>query len=393
MYQKLNIYKVLSQFKNIKLRVQQTLIFESNSKVPTICNNDCDGLIVFEFCITYIETITDWLFDNLKGVEIKTPNQKLTATSLDQVLNTVHECQKTLKKDPEAFRGQGFCIIKKTYFPSEVLHIFWSSKTGYTLIQTTKDPSSLMPISLRSSCEQLKFIINSYFKPEGLRLSSIDVVFIVHNKVKYFSEIISYELSECESLKRFHNHPQSKCISPRKLVVEKTKTNVNSLISTPLPSPKAYLNLFETNKIDQKIQEIIKNNDSVKYINYKTWKECVDRGGPLLPNEELFAKLIAKEHKKAEMYDSVKEMRKLAMKMTITMDNNRSKRHLQEAVKAGIINNWLIKSTKLSIPKPEKKNKFTKERVEQRYATQINVAAAQLDSMRQNLRRSNTKFA
>lgn len=393
MLRKLNVYKVLSQFKGIKLRVQQALIFESNSKVPTLCNNDYDGLIVLEPCITYIETITDWLCDDMKGVEIKTPTQKLTATSLDQVLSTIHECQKTIKKDPEAFRGQGFCIVKKSYFPSEILHIFWSSKTSYTLIQTTKDPSSLISISLRSNCEQLKFIINSYLKPEGLRLSSIDVVFIVHNKAKYFSEILSYELSECESLKRFHKTPQSKCISPRKLVVENTKTNVNSLISTPLPSPKAYFNLIENSKIDQKIQEITKNNDSVKYINYKTWKGCVDRGGPLLPNEELFAKLIAKEHKKVEMYDSIKEVRKLAMKMTITMDNNRSKRHLQEAVKAGIINNWLLKSTKLSIPKPEKKNKPNKERVEQRYRTQINTAAAQLDSMRKNIHRSSTKFA
>ena len=171
-------------------------------------------------------------------------------------------------------------------------------------------------------------------KKKSLRLTHLEITFVVYNKIKYFSRINNWKFSECESLKRFYN------LSPRANILSMPKISISprTVLNSPIPTPPI---LTKTPKIKEnkqdivydKINKMMNKNSSVKHINYKIWKKKLERGNTLSPTEELFARILAKNNEEIKKYDSIQEVKNLVMKMAINMDPNKSKRRLQEAIK------------------------------------------------------------
>jgi hypothetical protein len=152
----------------------------------------------------------------------------------------------------------------------------------------------------------------------------------------------------------------------------------NVSIRSPLP----------TDLVDEKISQIMKDDESVKYISYRGWAKKVDSGQRLLPNELAFARKLASFGKKELRTDNAKELKNLSTKMVINLDENRSKRQLQEAIKQGYLNEILFKSVKFSpVTKPVKKKKVKKNvEVQKKIDEEINRAVEQFDRLRQRVK-------
>ena len=357
MLDELSIYKILSKFKNIHFLTQELLIFGLGFPSSTYIRNDEYGNLIFTPCNDVETVLFSWISHEDDIIEIQTKSSVSLAKYQFEALNQITDD----------------CIVRKRSLNAlSRITITWSSENEYTILNVPNKSSNIIPVAIRSDVELLRQIINKYVKRKCLRLKYIEIDFILQNKKRLLHSVKKWKFSENESLRRFHQISLSKCVSPASRQILSPRTAVGSHVPTPIPnnigSPKANpRQKHHIGQIERKIADFVKKSPSAKYINFSIWKKKVDNGSALLPNEQLFGKILAKQYKSAKEFDSVKEVKNLAIKMSINLDSNKGKRHLQEALRQEILFHWPfnqgsseeVKTTKIEAKKKrmdEKKN-------------------------------------
>lgn len=366
MHEDFTIYKILSKFRDSKIRVQESIILGYGFCTPTLMKNDSEGTLSFSKIIDIEDFLSLWLDFETNELEI------ITSTSVHQtklILEALHLIEEK-------------CIIRKVLEGAQFkLKAAWSVKSGYSIIQTGKLSGNIITVSIRSDLELIRQVIDNYMKSKNLRVKYIETVFLIINNQRMLLGVENWKFSECESLKRFHNVTKLKFLSPGPKIVLSPKDLKVPRVYSPVFKNSSKEKIIKTDQINDRIKEIMKKNSSVKHINYKYWKRLVESGSALLPNEELFAKILSKHKEDLKQKDYANEVKKLAMKMTINLDSNRNKRHIQEVIKHGIINSWLIKPD-LMLPKLEKKKVNKKKINEGIFNEKFNLAIEKLDEMK-----------
>lgn len=357
MYHELFVYKILSKLRILKLRIEEVLIFGLGFPMPTLIKNNKEGTIE----AVQIPDIEPLLFSWLKT------EKNLIETRTKSVINhskSQSEIQSQITPD---------CILHKIPIQNfNKITVAWSIKNEYSILQSHLKPSEILPISMRSDVELIRHIIDKFMKKKFLRLKYLEIDFVVHNQQRTFFSVSKWNFSECESLKRFYriSEPKSassvsKHTSPIPKICLPPRTGINS----PIPRNSVRKDK-KIDIVDQKISELVKNSRSAKYINFASWKRKLDSGVLLLPNEELFGKILSKQHKEVNKYNSVKEMRNLSLKLAINLDDNKNKRHLQEAVKKNILLTWGLQG--LTVPTPDPPKKKPKKNLQMEKAKEFN---------------------
>lgn len=372
--QKINVYSVLCRVKNLKLRVQETMVYKIGNKHPWLLSNTSDGYLSVVECNNPENVLVQW--QSSSNLEILTDASTVVTKNI---------------KDTLAFLSPN-CAITKYNKNFNTVKLFWKSKDGTKILNENPSSTVFVPVSIKFDIENLRIAIDKVINPKGIKLGSFRVVFKVSNSQGLFISINDCQLETCESIKRF------KALSNAKIGHFKVKSPqfVNEIKTTacsPLPllsrNSSTNLSLAPNSPVDRQISEIMKDDESVKYISYKGWSKKVKSGEQLLPNEEKFAQKLVSFGKK-DSWDSAREVQKLAAKLAINLDENKSKRHLQEAVKEGLLRN-IVQSVKFSIPeseiqkkKPKKKNSILKVNVND----QIDKAVEQFDKLQNRIKRS-----
>lgn len=372
--QKINIYSVLCRVKNLKLQVQETLIYKVANKHPFLLSNSSDGYLSVTECIGPEHLLVQW--QNSSNLEILTESSSVVTKNIKETLALLN---------PN-------CTITKFSKNFNTIKLLWKSKNGSKILNENPSSNIFVPVSIKFDIEHLRMTVDKLINPKGLRLGSFRVIFKVSNSSRLFIGIHDCQFEICESIKSFKGLTSAK-IGYYKAKKPELVKEIKTTACSPLPllsrNSSKNLSLAPNSPVDKQISEIMKDDESVKYISYKDWAKKVNSGEQLLPNEEKFAQKLVNYGKK-DSWDSAREVQKLSAKLAVNLDENRSKRHLQEVVKEGLLRN-IIQNVKFSIPeneiqkkKPKKKNSILRVNAND----QIDKAVEQFDKLQNRIKRN-----
>lgn len=338
--QKICIYTILSRVKGLRLQVQDSLIYKACNKHPYLMTTTPDGYLSVTEFLDPETLISQWL--ETSYLEILTESSSIKTKNIKEALTCI---------SPN-------CILTKFNSHFNTINLLWRTKQSSKIIFEKPNDNTIFPIGVKSDIENLRMLIDRIVNQKGLRLGSFRVSYKVNNFQRLFSGIQDCRFVVCESLKRFKGLSNAK-IGHFRVKKPEMRKEIKTTACSPLPlltrNNSSNRSLAPSSTIDQQISEIMKDDESVKYISYKDWAKKVSSGEHLLPNEEKFAQKLVNYGKK-DTSDSAREIQKLVTKMTINLDENRSKRHLQEVLKEGLLKN-IIQTVKFPIQEHESSNK------------------------------------
>lgn len=364
------LYKVLCGIKNIKMTCQDSLILVANSKTCFYLRSSPEGYLLLTEIKDFNQLVKTWLSES--PLQVHSDSSSTISTSLKEILSF----------SPET------CIITKHNPEQHSLAITWLKSSGFS----SQEPVTALAfnsLSLESDLQSLRQTIDNSLIPEGLKLRGFRALFKLNQFQHLFCGITFYKYLTGKSLVRLKRSSNLvlNILSPTSSYIA-AKTTACSPVHLVSPSSSSLKTPAATDLIDARISEIMKDDEAVKYINYKGWAQKAGSGQRLLPNEQAFAKKLASFGKRKVKTDNAKELKNLSTKMIINLDENRSKRQLQEAIKQSYLNDILFKSVKFSIPPKPKKPKDPKPSLKVNVEDQVNKAVALFDKMQKSAKKS-----
>jgi hypothetical protein len=114
-------------------------------------------------------------------------------------------------------------------------------------------------------------------------------------------------------------------------------------------------NLTVKKKIDQAIEDLSKQHESIRNITYKSWIDKVTNGEKLYPNEDLFAKNIVKKanYKAKSAAKCLKDLKLLSIQLRISLSEKKFKAQLDEGVRRNLENVLSKRRSTFIIKKPQ----------------------------------------
>ena len=363
------LYKVVCGIKNVKMTCQDALILVANSKTCYYLRSSPEGYLLVTEVKDFHQLLKNWLTES--PLQVYSNSSSAVFTSLKEVLSYSNET----------------CIVSKHDPQLHSITITWLKSSGFSV----QDPASTLQsrsLSLESDLQNLRQIIDSCLIPEGLKLRGFRALFRLNQFQHLFCGIIFHKYVAGKGLVRLKRSSNVvlNILSPTSSYIA-AKTTACSPVHLVSPSSSSLKTPVATDLIDARISEIMKDDESVKYINYKGWAQKLGSGQRLLPNEQAFAQKLASFGKRKVKTDNAKELKNLSTKMIINLDENRSKRQLQEAIKQSYLNDILFKSVKFSIPPKPKKPKLPKPSLKVNIEEQVNKAVALFDKMQKSAKR------
>jgi hypothetical protein len=192
--------------------------------------------------------------------------------------------------------------------PQEVI-IKWDAETGINELQATTLGHSYE--YLKNCLNTVEHLINSELNLFKLRLKFMEIRFIYSKGVYYCLDLKSCKLFS----------------QPRQFLpgIIKNKKTVFYTKNKPTVA----------DKIENAIKALNKNQESIKNITYTSWINKISQGEKLYPNEDFFAKNIAK-HMKLESKIGIKcinDLRSMCEKMRIALFEKKIQAEFHEGIK------------------------------------------------------------
>jgi hypothetical protein len=188
--------------------------------------------------------------------------------------------------------------------------------------------------------KSISTLINSQLKTVSSKLNKLEVTFLINPSGIYCLGLHFYSYSS---------------ISLPKLGKNSKKKKIQDFSSK---SPKSI-----QVQIEKAIEDITKNQESIKNIRYQSWISKVKKGEKLFPNEELFAKNLAKSSKfKAKSAAKcLKDLKMLSVQLRVSLSEKKFQAQLNEGIRIRLENalnkrRMTFMITRLSLSPPKSMN-------------------------------------
>lgn len=261
---------------------------------------------------------------------------------------------KRSKEDYSLIKQNGITSIYTTKTPLSNEFVIQEFIKDATEVQTTWSSerfkcnklinSVIKEANMKRTMEVIKLIIDKEIKQLNCKLSKLEITFLITDKTNYCLGINSYTyvpiITSRVSQPVIPSHKAQK-------IKEKTLKK-----KPKIPLLKSRLTVKD--KIDQAIEEITKQQESIRNITYKSWIDKVVKGEKLYPNEELFAKKIVKniEHKGRSAAKCLRELKILSMQLRVSLSEKKVHAQLSEGIRKTIESKLKGRKPTFMITKP-----------------------------------------
>ena len=171
---------------------------------------------------------------------------------------------------------------------------------------------------MQSYMESIKLLIDTELKTISSKLTKLEVSFL-----------INYQGINCLGLHSYSYNAVSlpKLSKPSSLKKLKKKHSPNNPKNMQVHIEKA-------------IEEITKNQESIRNIRYQSWITKVKKGEKLYPNEELFARNIAKQSqfKAKSAAKCLKDLKMLSVQLRVSLSEKKFQAQLNEGIRMKLEN-------------------------------------------------------
>ncbi|CAG9326908.1 unnamed protein product [Blepharisma stoltei] len=276
----------------------------------------------------------------------------------------------------------------------------WSEHTKENYVKSIDLPC---PVKLKSYLESMKIIINKKLKSISCRLEHLELDFIKSTNHQYYcTGIHNYSYGECNSLLRFsslENTSKSKLKQSRHISTSSMPSS--PFITSPISTPdRTSANIFYAPNVkikqtlDSRIRKHISDKGIIGHMSYNFWKNKIDNGEKMLPNEEKYAKLIASHSTRVliETSQDLKVVKSLAHRMQQLIDR-KQQRNLNDKEKT-IQSSVISKERQKALTRLERRIirlktiKILPEAIQNTAKNTVNDAAMMLDFAKSSIKRS-----